>query len=127
MGSSVDLARRFSMYFSEKVLIKELGKMNSLIYRALLKYGYTEFSLGILEYCEGEQVVNREQYYIDLLDPQYNICPIAGSSWVLRRKVSDETRAKLAQSHVGRDYSGLIEHLAKLKEANLGRKHLRGD
>ena len=24
----------------------------------------------------------------------------------------------------GRDYSGLIEHLAKLKQANLGRKHL---
>ena len=56
--------------------------------------GYTEFSLGILEYCEGEQVVNREQYYIDLLDPQYNICPIAGSS--LGRKVSDETRGGAA-------------------------------
>ena len=121
MGSSVDLARRFSMYFSEKVLIKELDKMNSQIYRALLKYGYSKFSLEILEYCEAEEVVNREQYYIDLLDPEYNICPIAGSS--LGRKVSDETRAKLVRAHVGRDYSGLIEHLAKLKEANLGRKH----
>ena len=121
MGSSVDLARRFSMYFSEKVLIKELDKMNSQIYRALLKYGYSKFSLEILEYCEAEETVNREQYYIDLLDPEYNLCPIAGSS--LGRKVSDETRAKLVRAHVGRDYSGLIEHLAKLKQANLGRKH----
>ena len=34
VGSSVNLARRFSMYYSEKVLIKELDKMNSQIYRA---------------------------------------------------------------------------------------------
>ena len=123
VGSSVDLGRRFSMYYSEKVLIKELKKkINSHIYRALLKYGHSKFSLEIIEYCEAEEVVTKEQYYIDLLDPEYNICPIAGSS--LGRKVSDETRAKLAAAHIGRDYSGLIEHLASLKESNLGRKHL---
>ena len=103
------------------MLIKELKKMKSAIYTALLKYGYSNFSLEILEYCKSEDAVKREQHYIDLLDPEYNLCPIAGSS--LGRKVSDETRAKLMAAHVGRDYSGLADHLVKLRLENLGRKH----
>ena len=51
-----------------------------LINRALLKEGYSSFSLYILEYCDKNNVVKREQYYIDLLNPEYNILKIAGSS-----------------------------------------------
>jgi hypothetical protein len=35
--------------------------------------------LEILEYCDPDKVVSREQYYIDLLKPQYNILKVAGS------------------------------------------------
>jgi group I intron endonuclease len=52
-----------------------------LINKALIKYGYSNFSLEILEYCEPSRVVTREQYYIDLLKPEYNILKVAGSSW----------------------------------------------
>jgi len=53
---------------------------SSLIVRALLKYGYSSFSLSILEYCEPEQLIEREQYFIDLINPEYNILRTAGSS-----------------------------------------------
>ena len=43
-----------------------------MIYRALLKNGYSNFQLEILEFCEPDLVLNREQYYLDLLDPEYN-------------------------------------------------------
>ena len=50
------------------------------ICRALLKYGYSNFSLSIIEYCDANNCLAREQYYIDLLEPEYNILKHAGSS-----------------------------------------------
>ncbi len=60
--------------------------------RALLKYGHSNFKLEILEYCEPANAVNREQYYINLLKPDYNILKIAGSS--LGYKHTEESLAK---------------------------------
>jgi len=37
-------------------------------------------AFSILEYCDKEMVIIREQYYIDLLQPEYNILQLAGSS-----------------------------------------------
>jgi hypothetical protein len=34
--------------------------------------------LEILEYCDKNNVIEREQYYMDLIKPQYNIVEIAG-------------------------------------------------
>jgi group I intron endonuclease len=121
VGSGVNLGRRFSDYYSVKFLDKELKTGKSAIYSSLLKHGYSGFSLSILEYCEADVAISREQYYIDTLKPEYNILPTAGSAF--GRLVTDETRAKLMASHIGRDYSGLKDHLACLKEANTGRKH----
>jgi group I intron endonuclease len=50
------------------------------IYKAILKYGYGNFKLEILEYCDKNIVLLREQYYIDLLKPEYNILNQAGST-----------------------------------------------
>jgi group I intron endonuclease len=47
---------------------------------ALLKYGYSNFRLEILEYCEKKEAVLREQYYLDLFEPEYNILKVAGST-----------------------------------------------
>lgn len=78
LGSSTDLQRRFSAYFS----VAYLTKYNtSMIHRALLKYGYSNFSLHILEYCNKEDLIAREQYYLDLYKPEYNVLKVAGSSF----------------------------------------------
>ena len=60
--------------------MKEVVKHNSIIYRALLKYGYSNFRLEILEYCEKDITIEREQYYIDKYQPTYNICKTASSA-----------------------------------------------
>lgn len=42
------------------------------IYKAILKHGHSSGearSLEILEYCEPADVLEREQYYINLLKP----------------------------------------------------------
>ena len=72
VGSSVNLNFRFNHYYSKGYLKKEMDKNNSTIYKALLKNGYSNFRLEIIEYCEPEKCIEREQYFIDLLNPQYN-------------------------------------------------------
>jgi group I intron endonuclease len=66
------------------------------VYRALLKYGYSKFTLEILEYCDKSSVIEKEQYYLDLLNPSYNIYKIGGSS--LGRVTLDHNRLKLRRA-----------------------------
>lgn len=39
-----------------------------IIYRALLAHSFDNFTLEILEYCEPSVLIEREQYWIDLLE-----------------------------------------------------------
>jgi hypothetical protein len=64
-----------------------------IICKALIKYGYSNFKLEILEYCTIEDIRAREQYYLDILKPEYNLLPTAGSS--LGFKHSEESLVKM--------------------------------
>jgi CRP-like cAMP-binding protein len=68
-----------------------------LIHKALIKYGYENFSLEILEYCEIDKLIAREQFYFQNLKPQYNLLQTAGSS--LGYKHSEETLAKMRENY----------------------------
>ena len=91
IGSSIDLRRRFKEYFNVNHLLRN---KHLAICAALAKYGYSQFSVEILEYCDPSDILKREQYYLDLLKPQYNILKIAGS--FVGFKHSTETKNKLA-------------------------------
>lgn len=86
-----------------------------IIYKAILKNGYENIQLLILEYCDGDVKVllEREQFYIDTFKPEYNILSQSGSSYgyshteetkekFKNRKFTAETRLKLSQSAEGR-------------------------
>ena len=92
VGSTVNFYSRFYKYYN----IEYLKKHNTLIHNALLKYGFSNFTLEILEYCNREDVVKRKQYYFKLLKPEYNILQIAGSS--LGFKHSEDTFKYLKES-----------------------------
>jgi group I intron endonuclease len=96
VGSSVDLGCRFTTYYC--FIYISVRTKSSLICRALLKYGYSKFKVEILEYCGKEILLQREQYYLDLLKPEYNILKTAGNS--LGFKHSEDTLAKFrARKH----------------------------
>ena len=75
MGSGVDLAKRLGSYYNKN----ELNRNSRPIKDALLKYGHKSFTLDILEYCSPTELLEREQLYIDLLKPEYNILKFAYS------------------------------------------------
>jgi group I intron endonuclease len=80
-----------------------------MLCKSLLKYGYLNFTLEILEVVNVEGLTSaearvllleREQHYIDLLDPEYNILRTAGSN--LGAKMSSETKAKISAAKLGK-------------------------
>ena len=107
MGSAVSLSKRFSVYYSTKSVKEVLSRSRSKILSALLKYDYSAFRLEILEYCEPSQTIIREQYYLDLLKPEYNILRIASSS--LGNILSEETKLKISDSLKGRCLSDEVK------------------
>ena len=89
VGSSISLSVRMYTYYS----LLSLAKSNRPIDRALLKYGFSSFTLEILEYCDKDNVLEREQYYLDLIKPEYNIVKVAGST--VGYKHTSESLAKM--------------------------------
>jgi group I intron endonuclease len=57
------------------------------------KFGDCYFQIRILEYCSEDKLLEREQYYMDLLNPTYNIAKEAGT--VSGIHWDDELRTKL--------------------------------
>jgi len=135
IGSALNLSRRFTNYYSLKFVNREVNKGNSIISRALLKYGYSNFKLDILEYCDSSVLIEKEQYYLDKLNPKYNILTTAGSiagyrhseaslelirAAALKRKpktLSEETKSKISAAILGK------KHSDETKEKMRGRKH----
>ncbi len=103
MGSSKNLSNRFKAYYSTSNMERIVNKEKSIIYKAILKYGHNNFSLDILEYCEIDVLIGKEQYYIDLLKPEYNILKIAGSR--LGHKLYEKTKNKLSISNRGKKHT----------------------
>jgi group I intron endonuclease len=69
-----------------------------IILKTLIKYGYSNFKVEILEFCNKDEVLAREQHYLDLLKPEYNILTAAGSS--LGYKHSEETKVKMKTRNI---------------------------
>lgn len=65
--------------------------------------GYSNFKLEILEYCDVSDTIQREQYYLGLLQPDYKINPTAGS--LLGFKHSEQTKAVMRQVKLGLKFS----------------------
>jgi hypothetical protein len=107
IGSAIDISKRLKNYYQFSYLDSQ--KNTSIVYRALLKHGYYNFSLDILEYCEPNIVIKREQYYIDALNPEYNILKVAGSR--LGSKHSKEAKAKMSINYVSLSPLRKINHL----------------
>lgn len=102
VGSSVSLSKRFTFYYSLASLKRVVSKESSAIYSAILKYGHENFSLDILEYCEPDLLISKEQYYIDELKPKYNILKFASSRF--GHKLSEDTKKALSVASRGKTH-----------------------
>lgn len=75
VGSGINLSKRLGDYYNKV----DLTRNPRPITQALLKHGHSNFTLEILEYCPQASLLEREQFYLDLLKPEYNILKFAYS------------------------------------------------
>jgi len=124
IGSSVNIRTRWKWHMRS---LRKQTHYNYHLQNAWNKYGEDSFTFEVLEYCEKERLIEREQFYIDNEKPSYNIAPIAGSG--LGCHLSEETKLRLSEARMGElnpnfgNHASLSEgHKQKLSEARKGIK-----
>lgn len=99
IGSAVSFIIRFKNHKSDLINGKH---KNILLQNFVNKYGITSINFEILELCEKEKLIQREQYYIDTLCPKFNICKVAGNT--LGKPHRQETKNKIRNAQCYKVY-----------------------
>jgi len=73
------------------------------------KYGESTFQFSIIECCPVDTVLEREQYYLDALNPPLNLSPDAYSTRGIKH--TDEQRRKSSEAHKKTTKRGSEHHL----------------
>ncbi len=133
IGSAINIYKRWGSHKDE---LRKQNHKNKHLQNAWNKYGEDSFCFSILEMCNPAQTIEREQHYIDTINPVYNIARVAGSTLgkkhtdeaknkmrasQLGRKPSSETRKKMSEAGKGRLFSE--QHREKLSKAGIGNKN----
>jgi len=112
IGSAVSFKKRWWAHLGA---LRRGQHRNRHLQRAYDKYGEEAFGFTIFERIEdSSRLIPREQHYLDTLNPEYNIAPMA-SSPMLGRHHTEETRAKISEAEEGKHVS--VETRAKLSKA----------
>jgi len=93
IGSSKNVSQRWAGHIHRL----KMGTHHSLhLQNAWCLYGQQNFGFVLLEECGVSALIEREQYYIDTVRPEYNVCQKARSCEGITRP--SETRAKMSIS-----------------------------
>lgn len=97
IGSAINLKKRWRAHLGD---LRRGQHKNQHLQRAFYRYGGEAFVFSVLEYVQTpDQLIEREQHYLDIILPQYNIAPIAGSS--LGVKHTQGARRNMSKAHKG--------------------------
>lgn len=110
IGSSINLTSRMKNYLN-KSFLKSKQNYNMPITKALLKYGYSNFSLYVIEFTKLNNLPIRETYYIMKLLPYYNVLKEGYSS--LGYKHTEETKKLLSKLATNRVHSQATKDLIR--------------
>ena len=129
IGSAIDIKQR---WIDHRKRLRKGNHHSTYLQNAWNKYGELVFSFSVLEMVnKKENLISREQEYLDKLRPAYNVCRIAGSTLGKKqpahvgkavaeanskRQHSEETRRKLA-TNTGKKFTE--DHKKKISKWRL--------
>lgn len=98
IGSSKNLRQRKNMHFYD---LKHKRQTNPIFIEEYIKYGHENFEFKIIELCNKEDLLNKEQYYMDLYESYntekgYNISPSAKNTGL-----AESTKIKHKTNKIG--------------------------
>lgn len=101
IGSSKNIKRRLQIHRAE---LRHNWHSNSHLQRAWNKYGEKSFEYYVIEACSDDILLDREQYYIDTLKPEYNMNLIVTIPPVMtkevRQKLSETRKRKIQNGEI---------------------------
>lgn len=101
LGSSVEISIRWSQH---RISLRSGRHNNPILQHAWDKYGEHAFTFSVLEECDKENLAEREQFWLDKLNPKFNCMRIVSP----RKDFSPEMRSKAIASLRAR--ANLITH-----------------
>lgn len=114
IGSAVNMQKRRNVHFHS---LNNKKHHSPKLQRHFDKYGINDLEFLVLEYCDRQLLLNKEQFYINTLSPYFNCSLTAGSRMGCR--ASKETKLKLSISHKNMSEEGR----RNISIASKGRKH----
>ena len=111
-----------SLYYRKATHFTNLSKNkhhNKPLQNSYNKYGKSCFDFIVLEYCEIDCLIEKEQHYIDTFKPHYNLCKTAGSPIGIKR--SEETKNKISKNHAKHNLGKVFNDEIR-KNMSLGQK-----
>lgn len=115
VGSAASFRNRWSHH---RRLLRKGSHHSPALQSAFNKYGEDQMVFSKLVVCAKQDLTRYEQIAMDALQPRYNVLKFARSP--LGVKHSDETKAKISASMVGK--SRPPEVMEALRQANIGRR-----
>ena len=97
VGSAINIKRR---WIDHRSTLRGETHSNNHLQNAWNKYGGESFVFRVLFYCDKDLMFIFEQRAMDIIRPEYNILPVAGSP--LGWNHSDETKAKISAANKGK-------------------------
>lgn len=103
IGSSIDIGRRWNNHLVE---LRQGKHPNAILLRSWSKHGEAAFEFSVLATCPPDYVLPAEQWFIDNLNPDYNILKVVGDGTIKRGyKMSEETKRRMSLAKRGENHS----------------------
>jgi len=98
IGSAIIISRRWNRHKRDLINNKH---HSSFLQRHFNKYGLNDLQFNVLEYCSAENLLIREQYYLDSEKCEFNNAKVAGSCYGTKR--SNEFKQKTSELTSGKN------------------------
>lgn len=114
----------FEKRWKKHILDLNKNKHHSIyLQRSWNKYGADNFIFSIVEECSKDQCLIREQYYMNYMKPEYNICENAGNTLGYKRSKKSKDKQSKRMNGCGNNFYGkhhTEETKQKLRDINRG-------
>ena len=115
IGSSINIKHRLSQHKSAlKRGVHNSGKLQNHVN----KYGLEDLKFEMLLGCSNDDLISFEQFYIDSLNPYFNIRKKAENNFGMKH--SEETKEKLRQFFIGKKLCP--QHKENISKSLIGKK-----
>ena len=121
IGSAINIQYRWKRHLSD---LRKNKHHCITLQRHYNKYGESDLLFEVIEYCKEEELIKKEQSYLDFFTKKFNICDVAGSCIGIKKSEEFKKKISILTKGANNPTYGLIrtkEWRNKISEANKGK------